>query len=191
MNFFITKYNEQKDKNADLNVFYHLNYGMCRKENINFGRGVDSKYVVQRRFNYSDIIGNYIQIAKEIKCKGCGTRHPFEMLQNIKLFDMLCPTCRSSSCEVIHVEATLPSIDKTIELPEYDIKLLNALRIDEPQFASLLAQELDCSYQKVTGRVMDLVGKKMIQKSKEIKEERYGERSYYYLTEKAKMTYFT
>lgn len=191
LNFFITKYNEQKDKNANLNVFYHLNYGMCRKENINFGRGVDSKYVVQRRFDYSDIIDNYIQIAKEIKCKGCGARHPFEMLYAIKLFNMLCPTCRSSTCEVIHVEATLQSIDKTIELPEYDIKLLNALRIDEPQFASLLAQELDCSYQKVTGRVMHLVGKKMIQKSKEIKEERYGERNYYYLTEKAKMTYFT
>ena len=191
LNFFITKYNEQKDQDANLNVFYYLNYGLCQKEDIYFGKGNDRKYIIQRRFNYSDIIRNYIQIAKEIKCKGCGTSYPFEMLEQLKLFDMLCPNCKKNNCVITHIETELPSTDKTIELPEFDLKLLNALNIDEPQFASLLAQELDCYYQKVTRRVIDLTNKELIKKEKEIREKRYGKRSYYYLTEKAKKLYFT
>ncbi|MGP9417334.1 hypothetical protein ACT3R4_18320 [Halomonas sp. AOP7-E1-9] len=52
MQFFITKYNEQKDQDSsELMSFFSLNYGLCVNEDINFGRGSDRKYVIQRRFN--------------------------------------------------------------------------------------------------------------------------------------------
>lgn len=190
LNFFLTKYNEQKDQDAKLMTFYYLNYGLCHKEDIYFGKGKDRKYSIQRRFNYSDIIKHYVQTAKEIKCKECGKVYPFEMLNSLMLFNMLCPTCKKGNCTIEHVKVVIPAVDKEIELPESDFKILHSLKIDEPQFASLLAQELDCFWQTVRSRVSILVGKDLIERKKETREERYGERTYYYLTEKAKNTYF-
>jgi predicted transcriptional regulator len=103
---------------------------------------------------------------------------------------MLCPKCKKGNYKIEHVKVDLPTVDKTIELPEFDFKLLNSLKIDEPQFASLLAQELDCYWQTVRSRVAILANKGLIEMKRETREERYGERNYYYLTEKAKETYF-
>eukprot|EP01035_Chromulina_nebulosa_P027482 gene27482-36153_t len=42
LHFFITKYNEQKDQDSQsLMSFYTLNYGLCMKEDIFYGRGSD------------------------------------------------------------------------------------------------------------------------------------------------------
>lgn len=190
LNFFVTKYNEQKDQDGNLMTFYYLNFGLCQKEDIIFGKGKDRKYIIQRRFNYSDIIKHYVQTAKQIKCKNCGFVYPFELLNNLKLFNMLCPTCKKGNCIIEHVKVEIPIVDTEIELPEFDFKILNSLKIDEPQFASILAQELDCYWQTVRSRVTILVSKGLILRKKENREERYGDRTYYYLTDKAKETYF-
>lgn len=192
LNFFVTKYNEQKNREKDRIAIFSLNYGLCNKEDIYYGKGNDRKYVIQRRFDYSRILKNYIDSAKEIKCSSCRTSFPIDMLDNLKLFGMLCPECRKGTCEVLNIEVELPNINSDIQLKEFDIKLLNALKIEEPQFASLLAQELDCSYQKVTKRVMALQADDLglIEIKHETHHEEYGPRSYYYLTDKSKELYF-
>lgn len=56
LNYFITKYSEQKDQDGKtLMAFYTINHGLCLNEDINYGKGSDRKYVIQRRFNYSEI----------------------------------------------------------------------------------------------------------------------------------------
>ena len=193
LNFFITKYNEQKNQDAHLVTVFSLNYGLCQKEDIYFGKGSHWKYVIQRRFNYSDILKGYIDSAKKIKCTSCGSSFSMEYLDKLELFDMLCPNCKKGKCEVLNVEVELPKIDPDIQLQEFDLKLLNALNIEEPQFASLLAQELDCSYQKVTKRVMFLQKDDLdlIKTKHETCYEEYGPRTYYYLTDEAKEIYFS
>lgn len=190
LNFFITKYSEQKDQDGKKMMnFYSLNYGICQSEDINYGKGSDRKYVIQRRFNYSNTVRNYIADAKEFVCANCASTFPYEMLNSLELFDMLCPKCRKGICKLNHVEVELNE-DESIQLLEFDIRLLNSLNINEPQYASALAQELDCSYQKVSRRASELKDKELIKREKSEIIKGTGKKTYYSLTDKAKNTYF-
>ena len=72
LNYFITKYSEQKDQEGKtLMTFYSLNHGLCKTEDIHYGKGKDRKYVIQRRFNYSEIVREYIADAKQFVCNNC------------------------------------------------------------------------------------------------------------------------
>lgn len=194
LNFFITKYNEQKDQDSQkVMSFYSLNYGLCMKEDIFYGRGSDRKYVIQRRFNYTDIIKKYISSAKQIKCQNieCNKIYSYETLQSLQLFNMLCPTCRVGNCEIEHVSVDIPNVSEAIQIPEFDINLLNSLNIESPQYPSALAQELDCTYQKVSKRSIKLKELGLVSSEKRRLDTKIGERTYYTLTEKATTTYFS
>jgi DNA-binding MarR family transcriptional regulator len=189
LNFFITKYNEQKDQDSkELMSFYSLNYGLCSKENIIYGKGSDRKYIIQRRFNYNSLIEEFLNNTKSIVCNYCGKAVPPEQREILKIYGMLCPNCRIGTCEEKHVEVEVPSASEDILLPELDLSILNALRIEQPQYASQLAQELDCTYHKITKRVNSLEIKGLISRKRENREA--GNRTYYYLTEYAYRTYF-
>lgn len=190
LNFFVTKINEQKDQDGKLVSLFALNYGLCQKEDINYGKGKDRKYIIQRRFNYSKLVSSTLNNAKQIVCDSCKATYPLEKLSGIELFGMLCPTCKKGTCTVEHVFVKIPSIDEKHEVSEFDFKILNSLRIYSPQYASLLAQELDCYYQKITSRVISLSSRNLVEKKKEIINEEIGEKSYYYITENAKNIYF-
>lgn len=191
LHFFITKYNEQKDQDsAKLMSFFSLNYGLCIKEDIFYGRGSDRKYVIQRRFNYSDSIRKYLSSAKQLKCDNCGKTYPYELLDKLQLFDMLCPTCKKGTCSIEHVSVDLPIANEQIQIAEFDLSFLNSLKIEQPQYASGLAQELDCTYQKVSRRSIKLKELGLIASERKTLDIKTGERTYYDLTDKAKETYF-
>ncbi|TRW21436.1 hypothetical protein FMM05_20385 [Flavobacterium zepuense] len=193
LNFFITKYNEQKDQDSqNLMSFFTLNYGLCMKEDIFYGRGSDRKYVIQRRFNYTEIIKKYISNAKQIRCQNAECSHIFsyETLNSLQLFNMLCPICRKGNCEIEHVSVEIPNVDESIQIPEFDISLLNSLNIEEPQYPSSLAQELDCTYQKVSKRSIKLRDLGLLDSEKKTIDQKIGERRYYTLTDRARETYF-
>ena len=78
-----------------------------------------------------------------------------------------------------------------IQLPELDIQLLNSLNIESPQYASSLAQELDCTYQKISRRALKLKESDLLVIEKKKIDEQIGERSYYSLTKKAINIYFS
>lgn len=193
LHFFVTKYNEQKDQDSQsVMSFYTLNYGLCMREDIFYGRGSDRKYVIQRRFNNTDIIKRYISSAKQIKCQNvlCNKVYSYETLGSLQLFNMLCPTCRKGNCEIEHVTVELPIVPDAIQIPEFDINLINSLKIESPQYPSALAQELDCTYQKVSRRSIKLKDEGLIKSEKQTLDSKIGERTYYSLTEKAQQTYF-
>ena len=108
-----------------------------------------------------------------------------------EFFGMLCPKCKKSKCEIVTVEVDLPESDPDIQLNKFDFAILNSLHIEEPQFASLLAQELDCNYQKRSNRATHLekFAGGLIRKSRE-KRETNRTRIYYYLTDISKRLYF-
>lgn len=192
LHFFITKYNEQKDQDSSkLMSFFSLNYGLCIKEDILYGRGSDRKYVIQRRFNYSDSIRKYLSSAKQLKCDNCGKTYAYELLDKLQLFDMLCPTCKRGNCSIEHVSVVLPIVNEQIQIAEFDLSLLNSLNIEQPQYASGLAQELDCTYQKISRRSIKLKELGLISSERKTLDLKTGERTYYDLTEKAKDTYFS
>ncbi|PEX49240.1 hypothetical protein COK25_24115 [Bacillus cereus] len=190
LNYFITKYNEQKDQDSkDLMSFYSLNYGLCMKENITYGRGSDRKYVIQRRFNYNKIIEVFLNSAKTIICDNCGKTYPMDSLENLKFYDMLCPGCKKGKCHVIDVEVQIPEEQpEELLLTEFELSTLNSLRISDPQYATQLAQELDCTQQKISRVVDKLERKELVIRKRE--NGVAGNRTYYYLTDKTRELYF-
>ena len=193
MQFFITKYNEQKDQDSnELMSFFSLNYGLCQNEDINYGRGSDRKYVIQRRFNYTRSLQKYLDSAKHILCNNsaCQESYEYEILPNLEMFDMLCPKCKVGTCTVEHANVDIEEVNEEILLPEFDVLFLNSLKIDSPQYPSELAMELDCTYQKVGKRAAKLKEKGFLNSEKKTIDRALGERNYYSLSDDALNTYF-
>jgi hypothetical protein len=193
MQFFITKYNEQKDQDSNESMsFFSLNYGLCVSEDINYGRGSDRKYVIQRRFNYTKKLQSYLSGAKHIACNNphCKATHDYEKLSMIEMFDMLCPKCKEGTCAVEHVSVDIKLADEQILLSEFDMQFINSLKVDSPQYPSGLAQELDCTYQKVGKRAAKLKDLGLLQTKEMTRDKALGKRNYYSLTDEAFETYF-
>ena len=193
MQFFITKYNEQKDQDSnELMSFFSLNYGLCQNEDITYGRGSDRKYVIQRRFNNTKTLEGYLELAKHIVCNNatCQASYEYEKLSNLEMFDMLCPKCKRGICNVEHVTVTVDEVADESLLPEFDVLFLNSLNIDSPQYPSELAMELDCTYQKIGKRAAKLKDHGLLSSEKKVLDKSLGERNYYSLTAKAIDTYF-
>ena len=193
MQFFITKYNEQKDQDSsDSMSFFSLNYGLCVSEDIHYGRGSDRKYVIQRRFNNTKNLQAYLADAKHIACNNphCKATHDYEMLSMIEMFDMLCPKCKTGACSIEHANVDVELADESILLPEFDMQFINSLKVDSPQYPSGLAQELDCTYQKVGKRAAKLKDMGFLQAKEMIIDKALGKRNYYSLTDEAITTYF-
>lgn len=192
LQFFITKFNEQKDQDSsELMSFFSLNFGLCESEDIIYGKGSDRKYVIQRRFNYTRLVHEYISSAKNITCNTCDAQHELDMLPMLEAFDMLCPKCKKGICSINEVAVAIPMANEEIQLPELDMQLLNSLNIESPQYASSLAQELDCTYQKISRRALKLKESDLLSIEKKKIDEQIGERSYYSLTKKAINIYFS
>ncbi|HGJ5868871.1 hypothetical protein [Arsenophonus nasoniae] len=193
MQFFITKYNEQKDQDSnELMSFFSLNFGLCVNEDINYGRGSDRKYVIQRRFNNTKILQEYLNNAKYIVCNNinCNTAHDYGMLSTIEIFDMLCPKCKKGTCSITPASVDIKLADDNILLSEFDMQVINLLKIDSPQYPSSLAQELDCTYQKVGKIASKLKEMGFLQTQRTLINKSLGERNYYSLTNKAHEVYF-
>ncbi len=77
-----------------------------------------------------------------------------------------------------------------ILLPEFDMQLINSLKVDSPQYPSGLAQELDCTYQKVGKRAAKLKDLGFLQAKEMTMDRTLGKRNYYSLTDEAFETYF-
>jgi hypothetical protein len=161
LNFFLSKYFEMKDRDGRKVSVYALNYGLCMRHTISFGRPVGQRvhrlYFVERIFDYTSILRRYLQNNQEIRCTSCGAVHGLDKLEGIRLFDMMCPACKKGTCQVINLsrkyEKVLREIDGSLLLRGCDSGFLEALFVEnEKMAASEIAGELDCSYQVVGKR---------------------------------------
>ena len=172
--------------------FFSLNYGLCVSEDIHYGRGSDRKYVIQRRFNNTKNLQAYLADAKHITCNNpkCKATHDYGVLSMIEMFDMLCPKCKTGTCSVEHANVDVELADENILLPEFDMQFINSLKVDSPQYPSGLAQELDCTYQKVGKRAAKLKDMGFLRAKEMTIDKALGKRNYYSLTDEAITTYF-
>jgi hypothetical protein len=174
LNFFVTKYYEMKDKDGRQVSLFALNYGLCVKHQIGFGRPEGRReyryYYAERVFDDTSILRKFLQVNQEIRCSHCEVVHDMEMLPSLKLFGMLCPSCREGHCQVTNLsrkfEAMLKEIQPELLLPDTELGILETLFVENGLGASEIAGELDCSYQLVgkRGKIMEdrgLVSRKM------------------------------
>ena len=168
LNFFITKYFEMKDRDGRKVSVYALNFGLCAKQSISFGRPEGERefrlYFVERIFDYTPVLQEYLTAHQEIRCDnaGCGAIHGLDKLESIRTFGMLCPTCRKGSCHITNLSkkyaTMLNGINVELLLPAIELGILETLYTERRKMAaSDIAAELDCSYQLIgkRGKIMD------------------------------------
>jgi len=193
LNFFLTKYFEMSDRDGKKVVVFALNYGLCQRYTIGFGRPQGERefrlYFVERIFDNSGIVREFLRAQKEIRCDHCGEEFPLEQLEALRLYDMQCPKCRIGKCQVLSRSALTPdqrkSVDAALLLPPIDFGILETLRTEHRAlFAAVIAGELDCSYQLIGKRNRQLADKDLVTRS-----EKDG-RPEFTITEKAETIYF-
>jgi hypothetical protein len=165
LNFFFTLYYEMKDRDGNKAAIYALNHGLCQKYSLSFGRPSGRRehrlYFVERIFDYTSIVRKFLASNQEIKCDNCGAVYGLDKLQGLVMYDMLCPACKSGTCEVVNLskkyEATIRGVDPALMLPATELGILDALFTEDRQMvASEIAGELDCSYQLIGKRGRNL-----------------------------------
>ena len=172
LNFFLTKRQERLDKDRQKVSIYCFNFGLCQKFGLLFSRPEEHDgYFVERFFDYSPIIHEYIQQNQELICDSCHQAHDLSALESIKMFNWMCPKCRKGKCTLVNSSKKYkPEIDKINEeslLPKTEMGILGALYTEKrPLFAMEVAGELDCSYQLIGKRAVNLHQKGLIQKEK-------------------------
>ncbi|MDV6375684.1 hypothetical protein [Deinococcus arenicola] len=174
LNFFVTKYFEMKDRDGVRVSVFALNYGLCQKYSIEFGRPKGLRiyrlYFIERIFDYTKIINDYVQSNQEIVCGECGSKFELNHLSALKMYSMKCPKCKTGYCTVTNLSKKysemLKSIDNELLLPSVDLGILQILHDDkDAKFAADIAEELDCSYQMVGKRSKLLDQKGFISRS--------------------------
>lgn len=194
LNFFLTKYFEMSDRDGRKVAVFALNFGLCDKYTISFGRPSGERefrlYFVERIFDYTTLLVAYLAKNQEIQCDSCKTKFPIEQLEALKLYRMRCPKCGDGVCTVTNLSKkyaeTLSAVDQALLLPRTELGILQTLAQEgEPMRAGAIASELDCSYQLVGKR-----GKILSQRGLLARDENDEGIRVFSISEEAKSVYF-
>jgi hypothetical protein len=195
LNFFVTKYYEMSDRDGRKVAVYALNYGLCQKFAITFGRPTEKRehrlYFVERVFDFDPLLRQFIQQNQEIRCTNCGITYELEKLSALKLFGMLCPTCKGGMCAVTNLsrkyESLLKRVAPDLLLPPTELGILQTLETESrPMYAVDIALELDKSYQLVGKRGKTLAERSLVKRG----TNEQGRRTFE-ITDLARTSYFS
>ena len=171
LNFFATKYYEMSDRDGRKVAVYALNFGLCQKYAIAFGRPTEKRehrlYFVERVFDYTSLLRKFMQQNQEIKCGHCGTTHELDKLDALRMIDMLCPKCKTGTCVITNLsrkyETLLKQVAPELLLPPTELGILQTLETEKrPMFAGEIAAELDKSHQLVGRRGKNLAERGLV-----------------------------
>lgn len=198
LNGYITTYNKVNDKDNNPSTLYAINYGMCQKNNLKYGRPKDTelrKYYSERKFLFNDLIKDHFNNSQEIRCPN-GHVFPFENYDTMKAYGMICPTCAMELHK--YVECKLETTNKLIldvirDYVDKSLKLNDGLEYEILNFlgnnrngdfkASTIAEELDCTYQLIAKRTKKLINRELVCVSRNDGQRRYYKISQYGLNE--------
>lgn len=199
LNYFVTKYYEQSDRDGVPISIYAINYGLCKANNILFGRPKGNtkyrKYYISRYFDNSDLLEKYLLGQTKFICTKCGAVYDFNEYDILKKIGMLCyKGCR----EIGFIEEKyyfddkdlFKSVNKEDLLSEIELDILHVLNQNEKLnlYAKVIAKELDCSYQLISKRSSVLEDKGLLTKQNMYIDG--DNRRVYKITEKAQKIYF-
>ncbi|WP_416676951.1 winged helix-turn-helix domain-containing protein [Egbenema bharatensis] len=196
LNFFVSKYSELSSRDGGKQSVYCLNYGLCVRQNLRWGKPKGREYrayFVARPFNFNNKIEEFLRNSKRIICCNldCNKNFPFEQLQFLEeVTNMKCPLCQSplnviSNSETI--EAELKRIDRNKLLPDIERGMIYEIHKAEKSLKPKeIAEELDCSHQLIGRRA-----KRLDENLGLLIREGEGTRRVYKLTKKAENDYFS
>lgn len=150
LNFFITKYSQQKDRGKGTGKNYRppqeqsvytLNFGLCQNEDIVYDEKSDRKFRMEWVFDYNQLIESWANSQKKIICSNCNTIHPLDKLEAIKALGMICSECGKKACKIITSEINIAK--SKIQIAENYFQVLNILKVENGLSVTEIASELD------------------------------------------------
>jgi DNA-binding transcriptional ArsR family regulator len=193
--FIVSKFNEGSSKNSSSKEsFYALNYGLCKTQNIDFGKPENRRdsydYWRQIEFDYNSFIPKTLSSVEEIVCIECGKVYP-EIQYEIYLQNKNCFKCTKEDTvkKINKFEAKLK--DKIGEwsnkaLPDSHIEILRTLFNNQGKELSAyeISLVIDKHHLTVTNASKTLKGKGLL-------DYRVIDKRYYSITEDAISKFFT
>ena len=95
LNGYLSTYNKIKDKSNISSTLFALDYGLCRKNNLNYGRPKDTehrKYYSDSRFSLNHLVREHFNSTQVLKCSA-GHEFDFELKKQFEVYGMNCPAC--------------------------------------------------------------------------------------------------
>lgn len=157
LNFFISKYMELKDKDGKQVNVYCLNYGLCQKNGILWGKPQGQKYAkyfVQRPFDMTISLHEFLIGSKSIQCISCKKHFTQDQIPLLEFSHYKCNVCGGDVVVSPVLDEKLKKKLRTINgrelLPAVETRILMYLCKREDSFyARDMAEELDLSKQSV------------------------------------------
>jgi hypothetical protein len=95
INGFLSTYNKIKDSSNIFSTVYSLDYGLCKKFDLEFGSPKTSEFektFSYQVFNFNNLIIEFFNSTQVIKCEN-GHEFPYSEINEFRKFKMSCPIC--------------------------------------------------------------------------------------------------
>ena len=193
-NFLLSKYKDTRDKNGKPVIVYALYYGLTEAERLSWGYppGRDFRnYFVQRCFDFTAAIHEFLSKNQTIRCGSCGTCYPLEQKDSFNLYKWRCPECRDGICAVINLSedyvSEIGKVRTDLMLEPVELEILNVLEEEKSALpAGEIAALLDETYQLVGRRTSKLKEMGLVEKERDSADGRMKSR----ITDRAESVYF-
>lgn len=193
-NFLLSKYKDTRDKNGDAVAVYALYYGLAESERLAWGYPPGRyyrNYFVQRCFDFTGVIHEFLSTNQTIRCSQCGKCYPLEQKDSFELFKWRCPECREGLCSVVNLaddfKMEVAKLREDLMLESVELDILNTLNSEnKPMRAGEISALIDVPYQLVGHRTSKLRDKGLVEKNPSSEDGKMRSM----ITERAQGTYF-
>lgn len=193
-NFIVTRYKDTRDKDGNAVVVFALHYGLTESERMSWGYPAGREYrnyFVQRCFDFTISIHQFLAKNQTIRCNHCGKSHPLEQRSSFELYAWKCPDCTEGHCSVVNLsddfKAEVEQLNQALMLEGVELDILNTLDADKSKMrAGELSALLDVSYQLVGRRTSKLQDMGLVKKESGPDGKKRSA-----ITEKGHQTYFS
>lgn len=163
-NFVISRYKDTRDKIGKPVTVYALYYGLTEAERLAWGYPTGREYrnyFVQRCFDYTAPIHEFLSRNQTIRCGNCGRSYPLEQQASFELYKWRCPECGDGLCSVVNLaddfRQQVQLLETDLMLEEVELQILETLNAEAAQMrAGEISVLIDTTYQLVGRRTAKL-----------------------------------
>jgi DNA-binding transcriptional ArsR family regulator len=163
-NFFLTRYKSTRDKEGNPVVVYAFFMGLIENERMSWGypEGREYRnYFVQRCFDYTRAVHEYLSISQTIRCGECSSCFPMENKSSIALYKWKCPECGEGTCSIVSLSddfrEEVALLDQEIMLDPIELDIVTTIYEEGGEMrAGEIASLIDATHQLVGRRTSKL-----------------------------------